>query len=281
MQQQRSHWQREQQAGVLLTKDFFDREYLTAGKRLRDIQADAGFSRATLARYAKAAAIPLVDATAYNHIDPAWLANQYTNQHRSFPEIAAELGMTETTVAAAARRYGIISRPPGITSHPDMITKLDKAVAADIRRAVEGQLHGWQRLRRFEYGSKRILLFDWHQCKAFGVVRRVQRDGEAKLLLPLRQLQHTWHDADGRHGDVPSANPEAIRTVQDGEGRIDRWPIEQWLAHPHEDNIGRLLLGMQEDQFTHLRRDFPGRQVAAKSHLSGRTKDATKGAARL
>lgn len=180
-------WRREQQASVLLTKEFFEREYLTAGKPLRDIQADTGFCRTTLARYAKNAGITLNDPTAYKQIDPGWLTDQYTNQHRSFPQIAAELGMTETTVMAAARRCGIASRSPGVVSHPDMITELDPAIAPDIRRAAEGQLRGWQRLRRFQQAMAHDSLtiasqhIDAHVSTLISQFRRLERDVGGQL----------------------------------------------------------------------------------------------------
>lgn len=53
------------------------------------------------------------------------------------------------TVTRCAREYGIAARPPGITSHPQMVTTLASTLHPDIRSAVEGGLHGWQRLHRF------------------------------------------------------------------------------------------------------------------------------------
>ena len=53
------------------------------------------------------------------------------------------------TVAKAAHAAGITARTPGITSHPDLLTQLGDDYPSDLRAAVNGQLHGWQRLRRF------------------------------------------------------------------------------------------------------------------------------------
>lgn len=50
----------------------------------------------------------------------------------------------------AARRRHIPSRPPGMHSHPKMITRLGADIPRDIRRAVESGLNGWHRLRRFQ-----------------------------------------------------------------------------------------------------------------------------------
>lgn len=40
-------------------------------------------------------------------------------------------------------------RGSGVTSHPQMIHKLDRSILRDIRHVVESGLHGWQRLVRF------------------------------------------------------------------------------------------------------------------------------------
>jgi hypothetical protein len=96
--------------------------------------------------------------------------------------------MTETTVTAAARRYAIPARPPGITSHPDLITRLDNSIPSDIRRAVEGQLHGWQRLRRFQqviaYPSLNIAAahIDAHPSTLISQFHRLERDVGGQLV---------------------------------------------------------------------------------------------------
>jgi DNA-binding transcriptional LysR family regulator len=136
-------------AAGLLTPAFFQQEYVDAGKRLDQLHAETGFHRKLLAEYAKSAGIQLADAKQPHVIDPAWLAGQYLVERRSLPAIAAQLGVCEMTVTRAAREAGITARTPGITSHPDLLTHLGDDYPVDLRRAVNGQLHGWQRLRRF------------------------------------------------------------------------------------------------------------------------------------
>jgi hypothetical protein len=94
--------------------------------------------------YAKAAGIPLKNATKRQPtpIDPAWLREQYVTRCRSFPDIAAELGLADMIVTRAAHRLGIPVRAPGVTSQACMIAVLDDRYPPDIRAAVEGQLHG-------------------------------------------------------------------------------------------------------------------------------------------
>jgi len=53
------------------------------------------------------------------------------------------------TVINAARRHGIPARPQGVTSRADLLVRLPPNAPADLRRAVDGQLHAWCRLDRF------------------------------------------------------------------------------------------------------------------------------------
>ncbi len=143
-------WRRQQRARSVLTREFFDREYLKAGKTLRDLQAETGFPRKFLAAAAREHGITLSSASAPAPIDGDWLREQYQTQYRSYADIAAELGVRPETVIASARRHHIPSRPFTVHSRPEMTTRLETAIPCDIRRAVEGSLQGWHRLRRFQ-----------------------------------------------------------------------------------------------------------------------------------
>ncbi|GAB3453304.1 hypothetical protein GCM10027436_53860 [Actinophytocola sediminis] len=103
-----------------------------------------------IARIAKQLGVPLNNGRAPFPIAPDWLREQYCDQLRSTADIAAELGTDQMIVNNALHRFGIPARPSGIFSHPHMITKLDQDVPRDIRAAVEGTLHGWYRLHRFQ-----------------------------------------------------------------------------------------------------------------------------------
>ncbi|GAA0972168.1 TniQ family protein [Acrocarpospora macrocephala] len=143
-------WLREQQAAQLFTRDFFEREYLQRGRRLKEIAEETGFDRKTIARFAKQAGITLAKAATPFPIDPAWLREQYCDRHRSTAEIATELGTTQMTVNRALRRLGVPLRPQGVAGFPQMNAVLAPHIPADVRAAVEGSLHGWHRLRRFQ-----------------------------------------------------------------------------------------------------------------------------------
>ena len=143
-------WRRQQRARAVLTREFFDLEYLQAGKTLQDLEAETGFPVKLLAATAREHGITLTRASAPAPIGGDWLREQYQARHRSYTGIAAELGVRPETVIAAARRHHIPSRPFTVHSRPEMTTRLEAAVPRDIRRAVEGSLQGWHRLRRFQ-----------------------------------------------------------------------------------------------------------------------------------
>jgi hypothetical protein len=147
----RRDWGHPHNGRALFTRDFFEREYIQAGKRVRQIAAETGYSRKFIAECARDAGITLAKAREpAHHIDQHWLREQYLDRKRSFLDIGAELGLDDMAVIRIARRYGIPARPSGVTSRPEMIKTLDADIHPDIRRAVEGKLHGWQRLHRFQ-----------------------------------------------------------------------------------------------------------------------------------
>ena len=147
-----TYWRTQQRAQRLLTPEFFDREYVQSGRTLAQLAEQTGLHRRILAEYARVAGIRLANATEREPtpIDPQWLRDQYLTRGRSFTEIGTELGLSEMTVNRAAHRFGIPIRPAGVTSHPQMIARLDKRFPPEVRRAVEGVRHGWLRLHRFQ-----------------------------------------------------------------------------------------------------------------------------------
>jgi DNA-binding transcriptional LysR family regulator len=177
-----------QRAAGLLTLDFFQQEYVGAGKRLHQLHAETGFHRKLLAEYAKTAGIPLATAKQPHLIDADWLAEQYLVQRRSFPAIAAELSVSEMTVTRGARDAGITARTPGITSHPDLLTDLGDDYPPDLRCAVNGQLHAWQRLRRFRDAMQHPSLniaagqIGTHVSALVTQIRRLEHDIGATLI---------------------------------------------------------------------------------------------------
>ncbi len=76
-----------------------------------------------------------------------------------------------------------------------MFTKLGKDVPADIRRAVEGGLQGWHRLRRFQAAMTFPTIaaaardLGAHQSALVHQFRRLERDIGAKLYHPSTPRQ--------------------------------------------------------------------------------------------
>ncbi len=169
-------WQ--DRARTLLTREFFDREYTAARKTLHQIEAETGIPRTHLAARARDHGIPLTSAWQPAPIDPQWLRDQYAR--RSYSDIAAELGVATETVIAAARRHGIPGRPKGVHSRPEMFIILGEDIPPDIRRAVEGSLHGWQRLHRFQQAMT---------CASIGAAARQMGTHPSALIHQLHRLE--------------------------------------------------------------------------------------------
>jgi DNA-binding MarR family transcriptional regulator len=144
-----SVWRRRQAAEALLTRAFFEREYVRGGKTLRQIEAETGIARKLIADLARRTGIEPRPANAPKPIDPAWLRTQYLERARSTTDIAAELGITEMTCNKAIHRLGIPMRAPGVHARPEMVATLPADIPDDIRAAVENGLGGWDRLHRY------------------------------------------------------------------------------------------------------------------------------------
>lgn len=140
-------WRREQ----LLTPEYFEREYVNARRSLRQIGEDLGVTRGTISRHARQHGIETDQVPRKTiALDEGWLREQYVRRRRSTSAIARDAGVTQMTINRALERLGIPLRPAGVASHPQMLAKLDGRLPRDIRAAVEGTLHGWRRLRRFQ-----------------------------------------------------------------------------------------------------------------------------------
>src|SRR5262245_60171195 len=83
---------------------------------------------------------------------PHRLREQAETLHRSNGHIATELGVTHETIRRYRKNLGIAAGPTGV-HRLQLERHLD--LPDEIRRAVEGQRHGWQRLHRFQ----RIMTF--------------------------------------------------------------------------------------------------------------------------
>ncbi|WP_173161214.1 helix-turn-helix domain-containing protein [Phytohabitans suffuscus] len=147
-------------AEQMLTRQFFQREHIEAGKDLATLSAETGFSSRMLREYTRAAGIKIVTraiedrvivtrALRGDRIDSQWLSEQAGTLRRANTDIAAELGLSHETIRRYRRDYGIPSHPTG--GHGHVVSNLRHPnLPGDIRRNVEGQRGGWQRLHRFQ-----------------------------------------------------------------------------------------------------------------------------------
>jgi len=106
-------WQRRQHARGILTREFFDREYITAGKNLRQLEADTGIPCRFLTRVAREHGISMTGQLGPAPAGPGHLPEQ---------------ALTGTSSPAERGDHS-----PG-----------------DIRRAAADSPAGWLRLRRFQ-----------------------------------------------------------------------------------------------------------------------------------
>ncbi|MBB6416640.1 TniQ family protein [Streptomyces sp. AK010] len=144
-------WRVQERRRTILTPDFFQREHTEGGTPFRVIAEIHGLPRQLVIQHAKGLGLPVHPGTRPRIIDDEkWLREQYLDRTRSIEDIAQELGTSHTVVIRHLEDLGIPRRPFGPRSMTAFITKLDESVPRDIRAAVEGTLHGWLRLRRFQ-----------------------------------------------------------------------------------------------------------------------------------
>jgi DNA-binding transcriptional ArsR family regulator len=150
-------WQRRQHARSILTREFFEREYIAAGRNLRQLEADTGITR------------------------------------RFLTQVAREHGITMTGQLGPAPAGPC--RPPGQDPTPQLSGTGSPAEPGapslgDIRRAAGDSPAGWQRLRRFQtamaYPTIAAAAASLRICPSAlsHQLRRLEHDIGAKLYQP-------------------------------------------------------------------------------------------------
>ncbi|MFJ3408288.1 TniQ family protein [Promicromonospora sp. NPDC090134] len=188
-------------AEQVLTAEFFQREHAEAGKSIVTLAAETRFSSTMISQYAKRAGIRLPvrrvgdriknqDAVRGDGIDPNWLREQAGTLRRTNTDIAAELGVNHDTIRKLRKELGIPPLRRGI--HSD---RLYPTLPAEIRRAVESNRAGWQRLRRFEEVvthhsiSRAAASLGHHHQNLNRQIRRLEADLGAPLLIRGHRYQ--------------------------------------------------------------------------------------------
>ncbi len=146
-------WRLHQQAKEVLTTTFLQREYIDGDKTLAHIAQETGIPRHIAIAQARTLGFTIRRTRKPFPIDEPWLREQYLTHKRSTLDIAEELGTKDETVRRRLKHLKIPLRPPGVHSRTVM-TKIDTSLPRDIRSAVEGTLHGWLRLHRFQIAMR-------------------------------------------------------------------------------------------------------------------------------
>lgn len=143
-------WRLRQRARTILTPEFLDREYTQREKNLTQIAKEIDLPRHIVVEQAEAIGLTIYRTRRPHPIDEEWLREQYLTHKRSTYDIAQEAGAQDETVRRRLQHLGIPLRPQGVHSWTVMTAKLDRSLPRDVRAAVEGTLHGWLRLHRFQ-----------------------------------------------------------------------------------------------------------------------------------
>jgi len=189
-----------------LSPDYVVYRYRDCGWSYRRIAQETGVSANAVAELCRLAGIQTRPPGRPSRfaVDKAWLNEQYYTRHRSFNNIAAELGMHPSTVRAIAHQFGMVPRPRGnraTSLYPD-----GRAIACPewIRPAFQGH-GGLQRVQRFIRVAQHSTISE--AAKALRV-RRVQlahqiwwleQDlGGVQLLIRATRTRPMRLTADGR-----------------------------------------------------------------------------------
>ncbi|MFZ3492595.1 TniQ family protein [Streptomyces sp. 5.8] len=143
-------WRLREQAKGVLTPDFLQREYTELGKTLTRIATETSIPKHIVLEHADTAGLTIYHSRRPHPIDEAWLREQYLTHKHSTSNIAHQIGTTDETVRRRLQQLGITLRPQGVHSRTVMTAKLGRSIPRAIRAAVEGALHGWLRLHRFQ-----------------------------------------------------------------------------------------------------------------------------------
>ena len=122
--------------------------------------------------------------------------------------------------------------------------------------------------RGVDHAGERILGIDRHQRLAQLVTGCMNGDRQSELLGALAEGDDSRQYSNGGDRDVARADSEGVGRVENGESRIDRFPIHERLAHPHEDDVGHLLGRRQQAHLAHLSGDLEHLEIARKAHRS-------------
>lgn len=121
----------------------------SAGRSVGEIAFDHGVARQTVGRVLAAEGVETLRGRRSAAIDPVWLRERYTVERHTIPEIAAEVGVTMTTINRHLEAAGIPRRARGSASRATAIRVDPRAGDSRLlRRILVGQ-DATQRAERF------------------------------------------------------------------------------------------------------------------------------------
>ncbi len=216
-------------------------------RTLRSIRADASISKLALRSALKRDGIPCPPSGRPRrvNVDERWLRSQYVDEHRTLPDIAAEVGMSPSNLGRIARQHQIPLRRRGGASHAASIAA-PSGWPLPLAGAVLGQA-GRQRVQRFQVyararsineGAARlststaVLLSQLDQLeRACGgtLIERSTRRHEAQRLSPLGERLLEQADQHlGPNPHAPAQLPEPLSSALSsfwGADRLRRFEV--------------------------------------------------------
>lgn len=128
--------------------------YHDEGLSIREIATRTQLSRQTVANLVDEYRIEVAVAPTRNpiNVDADWVKKQYLDELRTFPEIAAEIGVSASGLTRWARRRKIQRRGRGSQNHAAALNARRRARSVPpLLKAAMAETGGWERLHRFKH----------------------------------------------------------------------------------------------------------------------------------
>lgn len=139
-------------AGEMLTRERLTAMYRDEGLSIREIANRTQLSRQTVRHLADEYRVRMRGRSRRDpiNVDPDWVKAQYLSELRTFPDIAAEVGVSASGLARWARRNDIQRPGQGNHNHAATLNARRRARSAPpLLKSAMAEIGGWERLQRF------------------------------------------------------------------------------------------------------------------------------------
>ncbi len=217
-------------------------------------------------------------------VDEGWLRSQYLEEHRTLPDIAAELGMSPSNLGRIARQHQIPLRPRGGASHAASISA-PSGWPLPLAGAVLGQA-GRQRVERFQVyararsineGAARlstttpVLLSQLVQleqaCAGTLIERSTRRHDAQRLSLLGERLLEQADQHLGTNPEAPAQLPEPLTSALSSFWGADR--LRRFEVAARSPSLVEAAAALGTDVYT-LDRSLRGLESACRGALMSR-----------